>query len=153
MKVRILFLLGGLVLVGCDEPKISSDETPNITPAATPRSSARSLYLTERVAVATDESLYGLETGTELKLIEERPTSLLVEAEGMQFEVDPRQTTHDRDLAGRLLAQATDKKNRPRVTIIERWQIEDRRFLAEENFRRSAAEEAHLRNAVNRPRR
>jgi hypothetical protein len=153
MKARILFLLGGLVLVGCNEAKISSDETTKFTSAATPIPSPGSLYLAERVAVATEESLYGLQAGTELKLIEERTTGLLVETEGMQFEIDPRQTTRDRDLARRLLARTTDKKKLPQVTTIERWQIEDRRFLAEENLQRLAAEEAHLRGAANQSRR
>jgi hypothetical protein len=149
MKARILFLLGGLGLVGCNEAKISSDETPKITPAATPIPSRGFLYLTERVAVASEESLYGLHAGTELKLIEERATGLLVEAEGMQFEIDPRQTTRDRDLARALLARTTESKNLPQVTTIERWQMEDRRFLAEENLQRLAAEEAHLRGTIN----
>ena len=148
MKARILWLIGCLVLVGCDEAQVSSGEPPTSTPTAT-----AILYLAERVAVATDESLYGLKAGTELKLIEERPTDLLVEAEGMQFEIDPSQTTRNRDLARLLLARTTEIKIMPQVTPVELWQIEDRKFLAEENLRRSAAEEAHLRNAVDQPRR
>ena len=97
MKARILWLIGCLVLVGCDEAQVSSGEPPSSTPTATAIPSAGQLYLAERVAVATDESLYGLKAGTELKLIEERPTGLLVEAEGMQFEIDPSQTTRNRD--------------------------------------------------------
>jgi hypothetical protein len=149
MKARILFLLGCLVFGGCNEPKLSSSESH--TPAATPIPSPGPLYLAERVAVATEESLYGLKAGTELKLIEERPTSLLVEAEGMRFEIDPRQTTRDRELARTLLARTTETNTLPQVTTVERWQIEDRRFLAEENLRRLAAEEAHLRDAVDQP--
>ena len=148
MKARILWLIGCLVLVGCDEAQVSSGEPPTSTPTAT-----AILYLAERVAVATDESLYGLKAGTELKLIEERPTGLLVEAEGMQFEIDPSQTTRNRDLARSLLARTTETKIMPQVTPVELWQIEDRKFLAEENLRRSAAEEAHLRSAVDQPRR
>jgi hypothetical protein len=151
MKARILFLLGCLVLAGCNEPKVSSGESPNTIPAATPIPGP--LYLAERVAVATEESLYGLKAGTELKLIEEGPASLLVEAEGMRFEIDRRQTTRDRELARTLLARTTETKTMPQVTTVERWQIEDRRFLAEENLRRLAAEEAHLRNAIDQPRR
>jgi hypothetical protein len=151
MKARILFLLGCLVFGGCNEPKVSPSESHNTTPAATPIPSPGPLYLAERVAVATEESLYGLKAGTELKLIEERPTSLLVEAEGMRFEIDPRQTTRDRELARTLLARTTETNTLPQVTTVERWQIEDRRFLAEENLRRLAAEEAHLRNAVDQP--
>ena len=71
MKARILFLLGCLVLGGCNEPKVSSDERQAIpAPTAPPTGSALS---GERVAVATEESLYGLKAGMELKLIEERP--------------------------------------------------------------------------------
>ena len=153
MKARILWFLGCLVLVGCNEAQVSSGEPPTSTPTETAIPSAGQLYLAERVAVATDESLYGLKAGTELKLIEERPTGLLVEAEGMQFEIDPSQTTRNRDLARSLLARTTETKIMPQVTPVELWQIEDRKFLAEENLRRSAAEEAHLRSAVDQPRR
>ena len=152
MKARILWLIGCLVLAGCDEAQVSSGEPPTSTPTATAIPSAGQLYLAERVAVATDESLYGLKAGTELKLIEERPTGLLVEAEGMQFEIDPSQTTRNRDLARSLLARTTETKIMPQLTPVELWQIEDRKFLTEENLRRSA-EEAHLRSAVDQPRR
>ena len=87
----------------------------------------------------------------ELKLIEERPASLLVQAEGMEFEIDPRDTTRDRDLAEALLARSKERTPDLHVTIAERWRIDDRKFLAEESFRWSAAEEAHLRNAVDQP--
>jgi hypothetical protein len=139
MKARILFLVGSFVLAACKEPQVSSAE-PQI---AAPSPSPRALYLLRRVAIATEESLYGLEAGTELKLIEERPASLLVEAEGMQFEIDPRDVTNDREQA-RAIRQSA---------VATRWQMEDRRFLAEENLRRLAADEAHLRNAVDQPKR
>jgi hypothetical protein len=153
MKARILGLMACLVLLGCNEAKVSSDESLNANPAPTATPLGGQLYLAERVAIATEESLYGLDAGTELKLIEERPSSLLVEAEGMRFEIDARQTTRDRELAETLLARAQQGKPIGQSSIAERWQIEDRKFLAEENLRRSAAEEAHLRNAVDQPRR
>jgi hypothetical protein len=90
MKARILWFLGCLVLVGCNEAQVSSADPPTTTPTAPAIPSAGQLYLAERVVVdTTDESLYGLKAGTELKLIEERPTAL-VEAEGIQFEIDRR---------------------------------------------------------------
>jgi hypothetical protein len=152
MKARILGLMGCLVLVGCNEEQVSSDGSSTIVPATTAITSMGPLFLVERVAIATEESLYGLKPGTELKLIEERPTGLLVEAEGMQFEIDPRRTTRDRDLARALLASTNETKAMPPISTLERWQIEDRRFLAEEDIRRSAAEEARLRNAVDQRR-
>jgi len=153
MKARILWFLGCLVLVGCNEAQVSSADPPTTTPTATAIPPAGQLYLAERVVVATEESLYGLKAGTELKLIEKRSTGLLVEAEGMQFEIDPSLTTGDRNLARTLLARTTETKTMPQVTPLELWQIEDRKFLAEENLRRSAAEEAYLRSAVDQPRR
>src|SRR5262245_42280501 len=146
MKARILGLMGCLVLVGCEEAQVSSDESPTRMPDAKP--SPGPLYLTQRVVLATEESLWGVDAGTELKLIEELPTGLLVEAEGMRFEIDPRQTTRDRELAETLLDHAKESKAAGQGTTEERWRIEDRRFLAEEDLRGSAAREAHLRNPV-----
>jgi hypothetical protein len=144
MKARILFLAGSLVLTGCKEPQVSSDQSQMTTPAPSPRVL---YYLSRRVAVASEESLYGLEAGTELKLIEARPGRLLVEAQGMQFEIDQREVIHDREQAERLRARAEKEKEIQRVAI--GWHVEDRKFLAEENIRRSAAEQiAHLRNAI-----
>jgi hypothetical protein len=147
MKARILGLMACLVLLGCKNAKVSSDESLNPNPKPTAAPLAGPLYLTERVAIATEESLYGLDAGTELKLIEERPSSLLVEAEGMRFEIDARQTTCDRELAETILAHPKESEASGQVPTVERWRIEDRRFLSED-LRRSAAEEVHLRNAV-----
>ena len=149
MKARILGLVGCLVLAGCKEAQVSSDESPPYMPAATP--SPGPLYLAQRVVIATEEGLYGLDAGTELKLIEELPTSLLVEAEGMRFEINARQATRDRQLAETLLAHAKERKAVGQGTTAESQRIEDRKFLAEEDLRRSAAEEAHLRSAVDQP--
>ena len=153
MKARILGLMACLVLLGCNEAKVSSDEALNAKPAPTATPSAGPLYLAQRVAIASEESLYGLNVGTELKLIEERPSGLLVEAEGMRFEIDARQTTRDRELAETLLVRAKNREASGQLPTVERWRIEDQRFLTEEDLRRSAAEEAHLRNAVDQPRR
>ena len=140
MKARILFLVGSLVLAACKEPQVSSDAPQIATPSPRPRA----LYLLRRVAVATDESLYGLEAGTELKLIEERSDGLVVEAQGMQFEIDPRDATNDRDQAERLLARAKEAKAIRQVAILAQWQIEDQKFLAAENIERSTAEQMAL---------
>ena len=150
MRARILVLMGCFALVGCKEPNVSSDESPTATPTA---SQAAVVYLARRVAIATEESLYGLEAGTQLKLIEEGPVSLLVEAKGMQFEIDPGDVTNDRDQAERLLAHAKPGRAIRQSAVATRWQIEDQRFLAEENGRRLAADEAHLRNPVDQPKR
>ena len=147
MKARILFWLGCVLLGGCNEPKVSSDERENPAPAP----STGSLYLARRVAVATEESLYGLKAGMELKLIETRPEGFLVEAESMRFEIDARDTIRDRDLAETLLAREQPGEPTRQSAITKHWQIEDRKFLAEENIRRSA-EEAHLRKPANQPR-
>jgi hypothetical protein len=147
MKARILFWLGCVLLGGCNEPKVSSDERENPVPAP----STGSLYLARRVAVATEESLYGLKAGMELKLIETRPEGFLVEAESMRFEIDARDTTRDRDLAETLLAREQPGEPTRQSAITKHWLIEDRKFLAEENIRRSA-EEAHLRKPANQPR-
>ena len=142
MKARILGLVGCLVLGSCREVQVSADESPTPMPSAGP------LYLAQRVVIATEESLSGLDAGTELKLIEELPTGLLVETEGLQFEIDPRQTTRDRKLAETLLAHARERKAVGQGTTAERWRIEDRKFLADEDLQRSAAEEARLRNVA-----
>ena len=147
MKARILCLMGCFVLASCNEPKVSSEESPTATPAPSPGRA----YLARRVAISTEESLYGLEAGTELKVIEQRSLNLLVEAEGMQFEIDSRNVTNDREQAERLLAQTKTGRATRQSAVANQWQIEDQRFLAEENTRRSAAEEAHLRTAVDQP--
>ena len=69
----------------------------------------------------------------------------------MRFEIDARDTTRDRDLAETLLAREQPGEPTRQSAITEHWQIEDRKFLAEENIRRSA-EEAHLRKPANQPR-
>lgn len=144
MKARILFLLGTVLAAACQEPQVSSDAPQIATPSPLPRA----LYLLRRVAVATDDSLYGLETGTELKLIEERSDGLVVEAQGMQFEIDPRDATNDPDQAERLLARAEEAKAVRRVATVTQWQIEDQRFLAAEVQRSTAEQLEHLYDAI-----
>jgi hypothetical protein len=144
MKVRILILASSLVLVACKEQQVAPP-APQIE-APSPLPSTR--YLLRRVAVATEESLYGLDAGTELQLIEERPGRLLVQAQGMQFEIDPRDTTDDPSAAERVLRPKEGKAVR-RGAIAAQWQTEDREFLAAENIRRSTAEQiSHLRASI-----
>jgi hypothetical protein len=101
--------------------------------------------------VATTDSLYGLDAGTRLKVIEERPGRLLVETQGVQFEIDQRDATNDSDKANMLLARAEEEKTVRQVAMATRLRIEDQKFLAEENIRRRSAagmQVAHLRRAV-----
>ena len=145
MKVRILILTSSLILVGCKEQQVAPP-APQIE-APSPSPSTR--YLLRRVAVATQESLYGLDAGTEVQLVEERPGRLLVQAQGMQFEIDPRDTTDDPSEAGRVLMRSKEGKAVRRVAIAAQWQTEDRKFLAAENVRRSTVEQiSHLRASI-----
>ena len=145
MKARILILTTSLVLVACNERPVAPP-APQIE-APSPSPSTR--YLLRRVAVATEESLYGLDAGTELKLIEERPGRLLVQAEGMQFEIDPRDATDAPREAENALIRAKESKMVRGIAPAAQWQTEDRKFLAAENLRRSTAEQiSHLRASI-----
>ena len=93
MKARILFLVGSLVLGACKEPTVSSEQPAIATPSPAPRV----VYLLRRVAVATEDSVYGLDPGSELKLLDERSGRLLVETKGVQFEISQHDATHDPD--------------------------------------------------------
>lgn len=147
MKARILLVVGSLVLGACKEPPVSSQRPASTTPSSV----SRPVYLLRRVAVATTDSLYGLDAGTRLKVIEERPGRLLVETQGVQFEIDQRDATNDSDKANMLLARAEEEKTVRQLAMATRLRIEDQKFLAEENIRRRSAagmQVAHLRRAV-----
>jgi hypothetical protein len=147
MKARILFVVGSLILGACKEPTVSSEQPAIATPAPTPRV----VYLLRRVAVATEDSLYGLDPGSELKLIDEHSGQLLVEAKGVQFEISQHDATDDPDQAKVLLARAEEEKAIRQVATTARLQIEDQKFLAEENIRMQSAagmRVARLRNAI-----
>ena len=147
MKARILLVVGSLVLGACKEPPVLSGQ-PAIT---TPSPVSRPVYLLRRVAVATTDSLYGLDAGTQLNVIEERPGRLLVETQGVQFEIDQRDATNDADKAKMLLARAEEEKTVRQVAMATRLRTEDQKFLAEENIRRRSSasmQVAHLRRAV-----
>ena len=140
MKARILFWLGCVVLGGC------KNRRSRPTNARIPRRHRRPDRSIWRVAWRSQprKASTGLKAGMELKVIETRPEGFLVEAESMRFEIDARDTTRDRDLAETLLAREQPGEPTRQSAITEHWQIEDRKFLAEENIRRSA-EEAHSR--------
>jgi hypothetical protein len=147
MTARILLLVGSLVLGACKEQRVSSEQPAMAVPSPTPRL----VYLLRRVAVATEESLYGLDPGSELKVIEERSGQLLVETQGVQFEISQRDATNDPNQVEMLLAGAEEEKAIRRVAMTTRLQIEDQKFLAEENARRrslATMRVAHLRNAI-----
>ena len=146
MKARILLVVGSLVLGACKDSPVLTQR-----PATTPSPVPRPVYLLRRVAVATTDSLYGLDAGTRLKVIEERPGRLLVETQGVQFEIDQRDATNDSDKASMLLARAEEEKTVRQVAMATRLRIEDQKFLAEENIRRRSSasmQVAHLRRAV-----
>ena len=147
MKARILLVVGSLVLGACKDSPVLSEQPAMTTPSPVPRP----VYLLRRVAVATTDSLYGLDAGTRLKVIEERPGRLLVETQGVQFEIDQRDATNDSDKANMLLARAEEEKTVRQVAMATRLRIEDQKFLAEENIRRRSSasmQVAHLRRAV-----
>jgi hypothetical protein len=148
MKARILLIVGSLVLEACKEPPVVSSEQPVI---ATPSPAPRLVYLLRRVAVTTEESLYGLDAGTQLKVIAERPGELLVETQGVQFEINPSDATSDPDKAKMLLARAEEEKAVRQVAMAARLRNEDQKFLAEESIRRrspAGMQIAHLRSAI-----
>jgi hypothetical protein len=146
MKARILLVVGSLVLGACKEPPALSEQPAITTPSPVPRP----VYLLRRVAVATEDSLYGLDAGTQLKVIEERPGRLLVETQGVQFEIDQRDTTNDPDKAKVLLARAEEEKPARQVAMATQLRIEDQKFLAEDIRSRGSTsmQVAHLRGAI-----
>ena len=104
-----------------------------------------------RVAVATENSLYGLAEGSEVKVIEERSGKLLVEAQGLRFEIDQEYATSDLDQRETVLARAAEREAAYQAAMARRTQTEDKKFLAEENLQRRNVADAkitHLRNAI-----
>ena len=105
MQARILLLAGMLIVSGCSKPQVSPQDSVAATPAPAPRLAPEgTAYLLRRVAVATENSLYGLAEGSELKVIEERSGKLLVEAQGLRFEIDQEYATSDLDQRDTALA-------------------------------------------------
>jgi hypothetical protein len=93
--------------------------------------------------VATEESLYGLAAGTELKVIEERHGKLLVQTQGLQFMINQRDTTNDLDQRSKIIPRE-ERDSIRRVAMAARAQTEDQKFLAEENARRRSFADAQI---------
>jgi hypothetical protein len=132
MKARILLLVGSVILGACKEPQASSQKVVIASPSPTSRSN----YLLRRLAVATEESLYGLEAGSEIKVIDEHAGRLLVETHGVRFEINRGDATSDPGQAEMLRARTQEQKANWQLT---RLRNEDQRFLAEDNIRRRSA--------------
>jgi hypothetical protein len=152
MHARILLLAGMLTVCGCSKPQISPQDSAQATPAPAPRLAPQgTVYLLRRVAVATENSLYGLAEGSEVKVIEERSGKLLVEAQGLRFEIDQEYATSDLDQRETVLARAAEREAAYQAAMARRTQTEDKKFLAEENLERrnvAYAKITHLRNAI-----
>ena len=101
-------------------------------------------YLLRRVAVATEDSLYGLAPGTELKVIEERRGQLLVQTDGLQFLINQRDTTNDLDKRRKILTREEELDSIRRIAMTNRAQTEDQKFLSEENARRRSFADAQI---------
>ena len=152
MQARILLLAGMLIVCGCSKPQISPQDSAQATPAPAPRLAPQgTVYLLRRVAVATENSLYGLAEGSEVKVIEERSGKLLVEAQGLRFEIDQEYATSDLDQRETVLARAAEREAAYQAAMARRTQTEDKKFLAEENLERrnvAYAKITHLRNVI-----
>jgi hypothetical protein len=152
MQARILLLAGMLIVSGCSKPQVSPQDSAAATPAPAPRLAPEgTAYLLRRVAVATENSLYGLAEGSELKVIEERSGKLLVEAQGLRFEIDQEYATSDLDQRETVLARAAEREAAYQAAMARRTQTEDKKFLAEENLQRRNVADAkitHLRNEI-----
>jgi hypothetical protein len=152
MHARILLLAGMLIVCGCSKPQISPEDSAQATPAPAPRLAPQgTVYLLRRVVVATENSLSGLAEGSEVKVIEERSGKLLVEAQGLRFEIDQEYATSDLDQRETVLAGAAEREAAYQAAMARRTQTEDKKFLAEENLERrnvANAKITHLRNAI-----
>jgi len=152
MQARVLLLTGMLIVCGCGKPQVSAQDSAAATPAPAPRLAPEgTVYLLRRVAVATENSIYGLAEGSEVKVIESRSGKLLVETQGLQFEIDQEYATSDLNQRDTVLTRAAEKEAAYQAAMARRTQSEDKKFLAEENLQRrkvAAAKIAHLRSAI-----
>ena len=143
MKARVLLLASILAFWACNKPQVSAQKTAAPTP--TPRmANHETAYLLRRVAVATEDSLYGLTPGTELKVIEERRGQLLVQTDELQFIINQHDTTSDLDERRKILAREEELDSIRRIAMTTRAQTEDRKFLSEENARRRNFADAQI---------
>ncbi len=141
VKARVLLLASILTLCACNKPQGSAIATPTPTPRVATEATA---YLLQRVAVATQDSLYGLAAGTELTVIEERHGKLLVQTQGLQFVINQRDTTNDLDQRSKIITREEERDSIRRIAIGTRAQTEDQKFLAEENARRRSFADAQI---------
>jgi hypothetical protein len=149
MRARILLLAVAVAFCACRKPQVSAEQSSidsrasNLHPAL-----EGTVYLLRRIAVATEESLQGFDEGSSALIIEDRSGKLLVQVEGMQFEVNREDVTSDAEQGKALLARAAEREA---AHVAATQRAEDRRFLAEEDAqRRSFAEAkiAQLRSAI-----
>ena len=151
MRAWILLVVCALSLCACSKPRVPPQEATSRPPDAAARLAPEGIvYLLRRVVAATEERLQGFPAGSEARLIEQRSEKLLVEIEGMQFEIDRENATDNVDQRDRTLARDAEQHSARLVTITAP-QAADRKFLKEENARRRAFAEArieHLRSAI-----
>jgi hypothetical protein len=150
MRAWILLAAGALNLLSCSESRISPQEATTQAQAPPVRSAPEGIvYLLRRVAAATEDRLQGFPAGTQARVIEDRSGKLLVEIEGMQFEISRQEATDDLDQRDRVLARSTERQT---VRLIRATSlVEDREFLLEENARRRTFADAkieRLRSAI-----
>jgi hypothetical protein len=148
MKARILLLASFLSLCSCSKPPVSLGGSAIDTQPDEPRPPEATVYLLRRIAVATEDTLWGFKEGTEAKLIEERSQKLLVQIEGVQFELNRDDVTSDLEKRDAVLARASERET-VRLTATQR--AEDRKFLAEDDAKRrtfTKTKIAQLQNAI-----
>jgi len=142
--ILLLVLVGALNFCGCSKPRVPPQEVAIQTPAPTTSlAPERTVYLLRRVAAATEDSLHGFAEGSEVKVIEKRSEKLLVETQGMQFEINRQDATNDLDQRDRVLARASEREA-ARLVAMAMPKTEDRKFLAEENARRRSFAETRI---------
>lgn len=150
MRAWILVAVCTLSLCTCSKPRIPPQEaTTRRSDTAARLAPEGIVYLARRVVASTEERLQGFPAGSEARVIEQRSEKLLVEIQGMRFEIDRENATNDLDQRDRALARDAERDTARLVTIAS--QAEDRKFLKEENDRRRRFAEAridHLRNAI-----
>jgi hypothetical protein len=143
MRAWILLVAGALTLWGC-RPQVPPQQVAVETPAPAARRAPEGIvYLLRRVAVATEDRLQGFSQGSEAKVIEESSEKLLVEIQGLQFEINREDATNDLDRRDHLLASAEEERT-ARLVRSRTAGTEDRKFLDEENARRRGFAEARI---------
>ena len=142
MRARILLLAVALAFCACRKPQVSAEQSSidsrasNLHPAL-----EGTVYLLRRIAVATEESLQGFDEGSAALIIEDRSAKLLVQVQGMQFEVNREDVTSDAEQGKALLARAAEREAAHAAAT---QRAEDRRFLAEEDAQRRSLAEAKI---------